>query len=106
VTKIILARHGETAWNVAETFRGRTDIGLNETGIKQAKLLGEYLSHFELEAVYSSPLKRALKTAEIITGYHKLSVAANPGLIDFNYGEWQGLSHQEVKAKYKEQYAR
>lgn len=104
MTEIILVRHGETQWNVAEIFRGRTDIELNETGIKQAELLAEYLSKTKVDAIYSSPLKRALKTAEIIAGYHKLAVDIAPGLTDFNYGKWQGLSHQEVKDKYKELY--
>ncbi len=105
MTELILARHGETEWNVAEIFRGRIDIELNETGIKQAALLAEYLGGLKIDAIYSSPLKRALKTAEIITGYHKIDVEITPGLIDFNYGKWQGLPHQEVKDKYKELYA-
>ena len=105
MTTIILARHGETEWNVAEIFRGRIDVDLNETGVKQAELLAEYLSNFRIDAVYSSPLKRALKTAETIAGYHKLNIEIVPGLIDFDYGEWQGLPHQEVKARYRELYA-
>ena len=106
MTETILVRHGETEWNVEEIFRGRIDIELNETGMKQAELLAEYLSHLQLEAIYSSPLKRALTTAETIAGYHKLGVNVAPGLIDFNYGEWQGLPHQEVEDKYKELYAK
>ena len=106
MTEIILVRHGETEWNVAEIFRGRLDIELNQTGIKQAGLLAEYLSSAKIDAIYSSPLKRALKTAEIVAGHHNLDVAIKPGLTDFNYGKWQGLSHQEVKDKYKELYAR
>jgi broad specificity phosphatase PhoE len=105
MTEIILVRHGETEWNIKEIFRGRIDIELNETGIKQAELLAEYLSQVEMEAIYSSPLKRALKTAEVIASYHNLNVEIAPGLIDFDYGEWQGSSHQEVKNKYKELYA-
>jgi len=105
MTTILLVRHGETEWNLAEIFRGRIDIELNKTGIKQAELLAEYLSKIKIDAIYSSPLKRALKTAEIIAVYHKLDVAITQGLIDFNYGEWQGLSHQQVKDKYKELYA-
>ena len=105
MTRIILARHGETEWNVEEIFRGRIDIELNETGIKQAELLAEYLSHVKIDAIYSSPLQRALKTAEAIAHYHDLNVEIAPGLIDFDYGEWQGLAHQEVRNKYKELYA-
>lgn len=104
MTEIILARHGETEWNVAEIFRGRIDIELNETGIKQAELLAEYLRNVNIQAVYSSPLKRALETAQMIVGYHHLEVKLTPGLIDFDYGKWQGLSHREVQDKHKELY--
>ena len=104
MTEIIIARHGQTEWNVGEVFRGRIDIELDETGAKQAELLADYLSGMKVEAIYSSPLKRALKTAEAIARYHKLEVEIAPGLIDFNYGEWQGLPHQEVKDRYKELY--
>lgn len=104
MTEIILVRHGETEWNVTEIFRGRTDIELNETGLRQAKLLAEYLGKVKINAIYSSPLKRALKTAEVIASYHKLDVDIAPSLIDLNFGKWQGLSHQEVKDKYKELY--
>lgn len=104
MTKIILARHGETEWNVEEVFRGRIDVELNETGVRQAELLAEYLQGLKIDAIYSSPLKRALKTAEMIASYRKLDVDIAPGLVDFNYGEWQGLPHQEVKDKYQELY--
>ncbi len=105
MVEIILTRHGETDWNVAEVFRGRADVELNETGLKQADLLGRYLSGVKVGAIYSSPLKRALKTAEAIAVYQALEVNVVWGLIDFDYGEWQGLLHQEVKDRYKELYA-
>ncbi len=105
MTEIILVRHGETEWNVKEVFRGKIDVELNETGMRQAELLAEYLSYSKIDAVYSSPLKRALKTAELIASYHKLDVEIAPGLTDFDYGEWQGLPHQEVKKRYEELYA-
>ncbi|MBI4283360.1 MAG: histidine phosphatase family protein [Chloroflexi bacterium] len=105
MTEIILARHGETEWNVAEIFRGTIDVGLNETGRKQAELLAEYLSSLRIQAIYSSPLKRALKTAEAIASRHKLQPVIAPGLIDLDFGKWQGLPQQEVKEKYPELYA-
>jgi len=105
MTQIILVRHGETEWNVKEVFRGRIDIELNETGMKQAKLLAEYLSSIKIDAIYSSALKRALTTAEKIASYHKLDVVTTPGLMDLDFGEWQGLPRQEVQDSYKELYA-
>jgi broad specificity phosphatase PhoE len=103
--EIILVRHGETEWNRREIFRGRADIELSETGARQAELLAKYLSQAEIAAIYSSPLKRALKTAEAIASYHRLDVKTTSGLIDFDYGKWQGLPHQEVKERYPKLYA-
>jgi broad specificity phosphatase PhoE len=100
MTELILARHGETVWNVERIYRGRTDVTLDEVGIKQAELLGKYLSNWELEAVYSSPLRRALDMANIIDRYQKIGVHIAEGLIDFDYGEWQSLPEQEVKRLY------
>jgi broad specificity phosphatase PhoE len=105
MTEILLVRHGETQWNAEEIFRGRADIELDETGNKQAALLAEHLSQAKIDAIYSSPLKRALKTAEVIASHHNLNVDTTPDLIDFDCGKWQGLSLQEVKAKYQKLYA-
>ena len=101
-TSIILVRHGQTAWNASEVFRGRIDIELDETGLKQAELLGEYLSQRELKAVYSSPLKRAVQTAEVIGRHHGLAVEIAPDLNDMDFGEWQGLSLQDVRSRFSE----
>lgn len=87
-------------WNVEKIYRGRTDVNLDEVGIKQAELLGKYLSNWELEAIYSSPLKRALDTANIIARCHKIAVYIAEGLIDFDYREWQSLPEQEAKRLY------
>jgi len=106
MARIIIARHGETDWNVGEAFRGRLDVGLNETGLAQAEALGEGLSAFAVEAVYSSPLKRAVDTATAVAAHHGLRISIAPGLVDFDYGAWQGLSHQEVKEHYPDLYQR
>ena len=103
--EMILVRHGETDWNAAEVFRGRADVALNEAGLRQAELLGEYLSGGKIDVVFSSPLKRAVETAREIAGHHALKIESVPGLVDFDYGEWQGLSHQEVRDQYPELYA-
>jgi broad specificity phosphatase PhoE len=100
MAKLILARHGETVWNVEKIYRGRADVNLDEVGIKQAELLGKYLSNWKLEAIYSSPLKRALDTANIVARYQKIGVHVAEGFIDFDYGEWQSLPEEEVKRLY------
>jgi len=105
MTELILARHGETEWNVEEVFRGTIDIELNETGVKQAGLLAGYLSDTKIDAIYSSPLKRALETARIIARSHRLEVETAPELIDLDFGEWQGLYLKQVKSRFEELYA-
>jgi broad specificity phosphatase PhoE len=104
MTKIMLIRHGETTWNKEEIFRGRANVELNETGLKQAQLLAEYLADEKISAIYSSPLKRALTTAEEISSYHDIKVNIASELNDFDYGQWQGLSHELVREKFKTLY--
>lgn len=100
MTEIILARHGQTEWNVGEIYRGRIDIDLDRVGLNQAELLGKYLSDLKLDAIYSSPLRRASDTANIIARHQKVDVEVSNGLIDFDYGEWQGLPDAEVRKLY------
>jgi broad specificity phosphatase PhoE len=99
MTEIILIRHGETDWNASETFRGRADVDLNATGVRQAELLGKYLSAEKIDLVYASPLKRAVKTAEAIARFQNIKVNTVENLTDFDYGEWQGLTLEEVKER-------
>ncbi len=102
--EIILVRHGETEYNILETFRGRVDIPLNETGLRQSQLLGQYLRREKIAIVYSGPLQRAVKTAEAIAAPHKLKVNIVANLDDIDCGQWQGLTLSEVKKKYSEVY--
>lgn len=97
---ILLIRHGETAWNREEIFRGRADVALNETGLKQAQLLAEYLKDEKIAEIYSSPLKRALQTAEKIASYQNLEVNISNELNDFDFGLWQGLPLDQVKKEF------
>jgi broad specificity phosphatase PhoE len=101
---IILARHGETDWNAGEIFRGRADVPLNDTGLRQAELLGEYLSAEKIDAVYSGPLQRAVRTARAVAANHGLDINIVASLNDIDYGQWQGLSLREVMGKYPELY--
>jgi broad specificity phosphatase PhoE len=99
MTRVIIVRHGRTEWNRVERFRGRVDIGLDEVGVKQAESAGKRIKGWPISAIYSSPLRRALSTAEIIAANFALKVQPMPGLIDIDYGEWQGLSTEEVVAR-------
>ena len=100
MAELVLVRHGQTLWNMDKIYRGRSDVGLDDVGIKQAELLGKYFSNHGLEAIFSSPLKRALDTANIIARYQRIDVQIDENLVDFNYGEWQCLPEREVKRLY------
>jgi broad specificity phosphatase PhoE len=105
VSKVYVVRHGQTAWNVGEIFRGRADIPLDETGKQEVHLAGEALKDETIHAVYSSPLSRSMETAENIAKFHKISVTPFDPIIDISYGEWEGLENQAVKEKYPELHA-
>ncbi len=104
MTRIFLVRHGQTAWNVGEIFRGRADVPLDETGLKEADLAGEALKDETIHAIYSSPLKRSVQTAEGIAKYQNLPVQTLEAIIDISYGEWEGKENAEVKQKYPDLY--
>jgi broad specificity phosphatase PhoE len=104
MTSIYLVRHGQTAWNKEEIFRGRTDVPLDETGLKQAELAAEYFKGMEIHAIYSSPLARALQTAHKIAEFHSLKVQPLEGIIDLSFGNWEGHPHHEIKTIDSERY--
>jgi broad specificity phosphatase PhoE len=100
MTKVYLVRHGQTAWNVGEIFRGRADIPLDDTGRNEAKLAGEALKDAGIHAVYSSPLSRSMETAQNIATFHNLTVIPLDAITDISYGEWEGHNNDEMRAKY------
>lgn len=97
MTSIYLVRHGQTAWNKEEIFRGRTDIPLDETGLKQAELVGEYFKGMEVHGIYSSTLSRAWETAQKIAQFQNVKVQPLAGIIDMSFGNWEGRPHQEIR---------
>lgn len=105
-TTVILVRHGETVWNRDGRIQGQSDVELNELGLKQAELVAERLREVPLKAVYSSDLRRALHTAQKIAEKHHLDVIPLAGLREMHYGRWQGLTAEEVKKQFPEEFAR
>jgi len=106
MTSIYLVRNGQTAWNREEIFRGRTDVPLDETGLKQAEFAGQYFREMEIDGIYSSPLSRAWETAQKIAQFHRIKVEPLPGIIDMSFGNWEGHAHQEIQQIDKETYRR
>lgn len=101
---IVIVRHGQTDWNKIERFRGRYDIPLNELGLKQAHAVADRIaSSFKPKRVLTSPLSRSRKTAEIIAEKIGINVSIHQGLIDIDYGEWQGLTPNEVQLRWPDE---
>ena len=102
-TRILAIRHGETAWNTESRIQGHTDIPLNDTGLWQAERVAQALLGESLQAVYSSDLQRARTTAEAIAQAQQLTLSLDPGLRERHFGHLEGLTHQEITARWPEQ---
>jgi probable phosphoglycerate mutase len=94
--RLCLIRHGETAWNAEQRLQGWTDIPLNPTGQAQAAAVARELAGIGFDAVYSSPLQRALHTAQAIAGSRP--IVLEPRLRERHFGELQGLTRGEIAA--------
>jgi broad specificity phosphatase PhoE len=101
-TTILLARHGETDWNLERRVQGHTDRTLNERGRAQALALADELALEPLDAVYSSDLARAHETARIVAEPRGLSVTVLPGLREKHFGTWEGLTDDDVARRFPE----
>ncbi|MFE0421712.1 histidine phosphatase family protein [Streptomyces sp. NPDC058953] len=103
--RLVLWRHGQTAWNLERRFQGTTDIPLTEGGIAQARRAARLLASLQPDAIIASDLKRAAATAHELAEITGLDVVHDEGLRETWAGLWQGLTHQEIKERYGEQYA-
>ena len=90
---IYIVRHGQTDYNVIGRYGGRIDVPLNEEGIKQAHELKEMLKNIKFDLVFSSPLKRAIKTAEIISDNE---IILDKRIIERDNGELEGKLKTEI----------
>ena len=106
MTRILLARHGETEWNRLGRWQGHADPPLNEQGRRQAAELAERLAGDGIAAIYSSDLARASQTARVVADRLGLDVAEDAGLREIDVGSWSGLTRAEVEQRFPEGYAR
>jgi len=96
--ELILVRHGETPFNRERKVQGITDMELNDSGLRQAHQLALALKDHEIHQIYSSPLKRACKTAEAINQFHNVPIHRRSGLMEMDQGDFEGLSFKELMA--------
>jgi len=98
VATLLLARHGETDWNRDHRWQGHTGPRLNERGRRQARELAGQLDR--IDAIYSSDTIRARETAEIVGAELGLGVTTDPRLREVDFGEWEGLTRQEIDERF------
>ncbi len=104
--RVLLVRHGQTDWNAAARIQGASDVPLNAAGRAQAAQLARTLASGErAEAIYSSPLSRAMETAEIIGSALGLAVIPAAELTELSFGDWEGCSWAEIGERWPREFA-
>jgi broad specificity phosphatase PhoE len=96
--QLILIRHGETLWNKERRIQGTSDIELSPVGIEQAGHLALSLKDHPIGTIHTSPLKRALKTAQIINEFHRKEIQTHSDLMEMDQGDFEGFSFKELMA--------
>lgn len=95
--KLIVVRHGETDFNVRAIHQGQSDTFLNQTGLEQAIQVANRLVNEKIDVLYSSDLKRAFQTAQIISQKLKLTITASNHLRERSFGDFEGLTIEETQ---------
>lgn len=101
---IYFIRHGETDFNIEKRIQGQLDIELNENGINQAEECAKKIKDFKFDVIYSSPLKRAKITAEIINKHHNVPIIFDDRLMEFNAGPMQGKEFKSFSKEIQEEF--
>lgn len=102
--KIYLTRHGETKWNQERRMQGSKNSSLTEKGVEDAQKLQKRLASVEFDRIYSSPLGRAVETAEIVKGNRELEIEKVPEFMEMHFGEWEGRTVEEIEDAYGQGY--
>jgi broad specificity phosphatase PhoE len=101
-TTLLVVRHAQTTSNVNGRYMGWLDEDLNDEGVMQATRLSRRLSRRPIAAVFSSPLKRASRTAELLAHPHRVPVQQLHDLGEIRIGAWEGMFAREIEAKFPE----
>lgn len=100
MTTFYLVRHGQSTWNEIGRIQGKQDPPLSAQGRRQATALAQGLRHEPLNAIYSSPQRRARMTAEAVATDHALPVRTVEGLAEIDHGFWEGLTEAEIQRRF------
>ena len=93
---VFLLRHGETAWNKLGRVMGRTQVPLGADGVQQIQKIAPLVATLEPDAIYTSPLRRAVQTAKVVAAETKLPICKSEGLNEIAYGEWAGRYFEDL----------
>ncbi len=105
-TEFILVRHGETVWHAENRYAGRADVALTERGRRQADELGTWAEGQRIDAVYTSPLSRARRTAEPAARALGLELHEDARLLELDFGRGEGLNLAEMREAFPEELAK
>jgi broad specificity phosphatase PhoE len=98
--QIVLVRHGATDWNLEHRCQGSSDRELSEVGVLQAEQIADVFRHENIQAIYSSNLRRARQTAQVISRHHNLPVLTEEDVRELDHGELEGLTFNQIKESY------
>ena len=105
MTRFLLVRHGQSRANLEEVFAGNYDAELTELGHRQAKLTAEFVvANYQIDAIYSSDLKRAYQTGKHAADVLGLKIQKEPDLREIKAGEWEAMPFEEIAKQYGEDY--
>jgi broad specificity phosphatase PhoE len=100
MTRLILLRHGRTAWNLIGRFQGQLDVDLDEVGVAQAEEAAHRVAAYEPDVIVASDLRRAARTAQPLGALLGKPVSHDARLRERFFGSWQGLTITEIQEKY------
>ena len=103
--RLLLVRHGVTAWNQAGRYQGHQDVPLSDAGREQARRVADRLRGETITTAYSSDLQRARETASIVLGERGVSLQIAPALREMAFGAWEGLTSSQVAERYPTEWA-
>ena len=99
-----MIRHGEIPSNVNKVYAGRSPERLTEKGVQQARQVSETLKEYVVDAIYSSPIQRAVQTAQIISETLELNLQVEEAFREIEMGPWEGMSEEDVEKRYPDEW--